>query len=51
MGEHEENNPLSTHLRTQEPVDMPIERFLSSMQFDSKEKIEKFWKQWWAIAY
>jgi len=40
MGERVKNTPFSTHLRTQEPFEMPIERFLSMLRFENKGKLD-----------
>jgi len=41
-GERDKNAPFSTHLRTQEPFDMPVERFLSMLRFENKAKLDDF---------
>ena len=33
-------SPFSTHLRTKEPLDIPVEHFLSMLRFESKGKLE-----------
>jgi len=40
-GEREKDTPFSMHLRGIEPFDMPIERFLASVRFENKEKLDQ----------
>lgn len=42
IGEREENPPFSRHLRTKEPFDMTVERFLASLRFENKAKLDDF---------
>jgi len=40
-GERDKNAPFSTHLgTTKEPLDMPVERFLSMCRFETKGKLD-----------
>jgi len=39
-GEREKNIPFSMHLRIDEPLDMPIERFFASLRFEQREKLD-----------
>jgi hypothetical protein len=38
--EREENAPFSTHLKTYELLDMPVERFLSMLRFENRGELE-----------
>jgi len=39
MGEREKNAPFSKHLSVIEPLDIPVEQFLSMLRFESKGKL------------
>ena len=39
-GEREKSAPFSTHIRSKEPFDMTIERFLASLRFKNKGKMD-----------
>jgi hypothetical protein len=40
-GEREKDVPFSNHLRGNEPLDMPIERFLASLRFEQRGKLDQ----------
>ena len=40
-GEREKDVPFSNHLRGIEPLDMPIEGFLSSLRFEHRSKLDQ----------
>jgi hypothetical protein len=36
-----DNVPFSIHLTAVEPLDVPVERFLASLRFEQREKLEQ----------
>jgi hypothetical protein len=40
-GEREKDIPFSNHLRGYESLDMPVERFLASLRFEHRSKLDQ----------
>jgi hypothetical protein len=40
-GERDKSVPFSTYLTTNQPLDMPIERFLASVRFEHRSKLDQ----------
>jgi hypothetical protein len=41
MGEREENVPFSIHIRANDSIDVPLERFLASLRFEQRGKLDQ----------
>ena len=39
-GERDKHAPFSTNLRSEEPFDMPVERFLAMCRFENRNKLD-----------